>query len=274
MLVQFEGVRCPDGYDARDGWIVPASTRTKTYSPQPDAFMRFVNAQVYKQRIEGTRDAPGAMRFSLTTDAMVEFANSFGLLGIGVDKESVGSWRDAIVEMREAVEALSDEYWVTVRPNARQELCAKLNRHLTGAPLQYKVVGSNFHPCVQPDSLLTFLWAQLLETVSNNLTFRRCEGCPKWMEVRQFGKRFDRRTCSNACRVRANDRFKRRAIQLSRERKMTAAKIVKVLRSEGWRPASPANPNARARSPEKLVTDWIKVPVSETGKRAKRKRRV
>jgi hypothetical protein len=274
MLVQFEGVRCPDGYEARDGWIVPVSTRTKTYKPPPDAFMRFVNTQVYQRRIEGTQEQPRAMRFSTTADGMVEFANSFGLLGFAPDRESVISWRSAMLEMREAIEALRDEYWPTVRPNARQELCAKLNRHLTGAPLQYKIVDRRFHPCIEPDSLLTCLWAQLLESVSNNLTFRRCEGCGEWMEVRQLGKRFDRRTCSNACRVRANDRIKRRAIQLSRERKMTAAKIVKVLRDERWRPASPANHNARARSPVDLVRDWIKAPVLETGKVVKRKRRV
>jgi hypothetical protein len=274
MLVQFEGVRCPDGYEVRDGWICPASSRTESYIPHLDAFMRFVNAQVYQQRIEGTQEEPRAMRLSTITDEMVEFANSFGLLGFAPDRESVASWRSAMLEMREAFEALRDDYWPTVRPSARQELCAKLNRHLTGAPLQYKVVDGRFHPCIEPDSLLTCLWAKLLESVSNNLTFRRCEGCQKWMEVRQFGKRFDRRTCSNACRVRANDRIKRRAKQLSRKRGMTASKIVRVLRDEGWRPASPVNHNARARSPVDLVKDWIKAPVLETGKVVKRKRRV
>jgi hypothetical protein len=277
MLIQYEGQRCPDGYklnpDRRR--ICARSRRTETYRPERNAFLRFAGVSV--RLMERTDET--AIRFSLNTDGMVSLANDFGLLGVAEDGESVSLWRDAMMEIQKAVEDLAIanlkgspanltlEKWIDRsdwdqrRPNADHHLRDTLNRHLIGAPVGADIADGRFRAVIRPDSLLTCLWAQLLESASGgNTTIRECPGCNEWKE---FGKR--RTTCSDKCRVRVNARFQSRAIKLFRERKMKPAKLAETLRREGWRPAG---------DPVEQITRWIKAPVLETGRVLKRSRRV
>ncbi|MGD1027030.1 hypothetical protein [Candidatus Binatus soli] len=261
MLIQYEGQRCPDGYKLTPNrrQICARATATATYRPERNAFLRFTNP--YKTTITGTQDEPRAMLRSLDTERMLSLANEFGLLGFAADGESVIFWRDAMMEIGEAVgnlaivnwkgpAAIWDEQhdWAERRPAAAQHLRAALNRHLIGAPVGADIAEGRFRTVIRPDSLLTCLWAQLLESASGDgTTIRLCPGCNEWKE---FGKR--RTTCTNKCRVRVNERFQRRAIQLSRERKMKPAKIAETLRREGWRSAG---------DPVEQIMCWIKAPV-------------
>ncbi len=248
----------------------------------------------------------GAEIRSLNAAGMVEFAGEHGLLGDGnaAEGDSLNTWRDAISAMREALDALATANWngATLGPmpsarqlenfsdqqerllrhdeppgepltpsEAQQQLRAMLNRHLAGAKLQVEIHSGCFSWHIRPDSLLTALWAQLLESLSTDHTIRQCEGCGTWMEIQPWGKdskRFNRRTCSDACRVDNNKKFVRRAEQLASEGKV-AGEIVETLRREGWRPAAQTNPKTRRRSPIETVRDWIG-PVSKTGRAAKR----
>lgn len=288
-LVQFEGRRCADGYKVRNGKIYPVSKRFERYLSDPEAFLRFAQIPVWQKRIEGTRDEPIAMHLRHNTEGKLAFANEHGLLGDSADGESLDYWLDEMNEMREALNTLATANWNgsisglvesedwLVRHNgrepltpaeARQRLRTALNRHLTGATLQAEIDDERFRSHVRADSLLTSMWAQLLESVSTDHTVRRCEGCSKWMEIRPWGgadtKRLNRRTCSNACRVRVSERIKRLARQLYGEG-MPVKEIVEKLRGEGWRPAP-------STSPAVLIEAWVR-PVSKTGKAGKRTRR-
>jgi hypothetical protein len=279
MLIEYEGQRCPDGYKLNPNGrrICACSQRTETYRPERNAFLRFVGVSVRLMK----RTDEAAMRFSLNIDGMLSLANDFGLLGVAEDGESVSLWRDAMMEIQKAVEDLAIANWkgppanLTLekwidrwdwdqrRPNAAQHLRDTLNRHLIGAPVGADITDGRFRAVVRPDSLLTCLWAQLLESASGgDTTIRLCPGCSEWKE---FGKR--RMTCSDKCRVRVNERFQSRAIQLYRERKMKPAKIAETLQREGWRPDV-------SKDPVEQVKRWIEAPVSETGRVVKRSRRV
>jgi len=73
---------------------------------------------------------------------------------------------------------------------------------------------------IVPDSLIGCLWLQLANGIAEFRKFRICEGCKKPMLVAPegSGSRTNRKTCSDACRVRLYARRKLEARRLRNER--------------------------------------------------------
>jgi hypothetical protein len=83
---------------------------------------------------------------------------------------------------------------------------------------------------IVPSTLIGCLWLQLAKAIAESCKFRICEGCGKSMLVSPEGSgyRTNRKTCSNACRIRLYSRRKLEARQL-RSQKLTVREIAKRL---------------------------------------------
>jgi hypothetical protein len=64
-------------------------------------------------------------------------------------------------------------------------------------------------------TLLSAVWLQLADAVSNDRAFNRCRECGRWFEVGADVTRSDRRFCSDGCRSKAYRQRQDRARQLS-----------------------------------------------------------
>ncbi len=83
---------------------------------------------------------------------------------------------------------------------------------------------------IVPDSLIGCLWLQLATALAEFNKFQLCESCEKPMLVAPEGSGFrsNRKTCSNACRIRVYAGRKAEARRL-REQKLTVREIAKRL---------------------------------------------
>ena len=83
---------------------------------------------------------------------------------------------------------------------------------------------------IVPDTLIGCLWLQLASAIADFRKFRLCEGCGKPMLVAPEGSgyRTNRKTCSNACRIRLYSRRKLEARQL-RDQKLSVREIAERL---------------------------------------------
>jgi hypothetical protein len=86
---------------------------------------------------------------------------------------------------------------------------------------------------IVPSTLIGCLWVQLAKAIAESCKFRICEGCGKPMLVAPEGSgyRTNRRTCSNACRIRLYSRRKLEARQL-RNQGLSVREIAKRLDTE------------------------------------------
>ena len=86
---------------------------------------------------------------------------------------------------------------------------------------------------IVPNSLIGCLWLQLASAIAELRTFRICEGCSKPMLVAPEGSGFraNRKTCSDACRVRLYARRKEEARKLHSQ-KVSRREIAKRLNIE------------------------------------------
>ncbi len=203
-----------------------------------------------------------------TTDAILSFANDYGLLGPplrqqldsstsvrvyevvrlpGVYRRVSGypprshSWVAQIRLMREFLdfsEGASGRQRTTLKDRvntALRETCAPVldwTEEHTGRP--------QFRLDWQPRSLLGALWLQAARSV-NDKSFRPCMSCGGLMEISRAettGKKSHSRFCSAKCRVRGYRQRKREAVQLAQQGR-TPASIAKELGSttatvKGW----------------------------------------
>lgn len=83
---------------------------------------------------------------------------------------------------------------------------------------------------IVPDTLIGCLWLQLGSAIADLRKFRLCEACNKPMLVAPEGSgyRTNRKTCSNACRIRVYERRKQEARRL-RSEKVSLRDIAKRL---------------------------------------------
>ena len=81
-----------------------------------------------------------------------------------------------------------------------------------------------------PSTLIGCLWLQLADAIAGFQKFRLCESCRKPMLVAAEGSgyRTNRKTCSNACRIRLYSGRKLEARQL-RDQKLSVREIAKRL---------------------------------------------
>ena len=264
----FDGSKHASGYALRDGRLFPRGDRMEPYKPPGEMFLKFA-ALSSEQEI-------------------VNFATRFGLLAMPSYRpataaaapgdyaaESISDWRAAIAQMRLAVALVERETTETVRVRRHvggaYDLVVKFNQHLGHTRLEAILTADKppqFEMRLVPENLKTFLWVQLLETLTTGNIIRRCIGCGELMLVSQRagGHRANARSHPDrpSCRVRASQKFKARALRLL-TRRVSRQRIAEILVADGWQPAL---------KPLDQIKKWQKVPVSETGTRAKRKRRV
>jgi hypothetical protein len=83
---------------------------------------------------------------------------------------------------------------------------------------------------IVPDTLIGCLWLQLADAIAGFQKFRLCENCRKPMLVAAEGSgyRTNRKTCSNACRIRLYSNRKIEARQLH-DKKVSVPEIAKRL---------------------------------------------
>ena len=203
-----------------------------------------------------------------TTDAILSFANDYGLLGPPIrqqfDSSKSGrvyevvrlpgvyrrepqypqkshSWLAQIQLMREFLdfsEGTPGRQRMTLKDRvntALRETCAPVldwTEEHTGQP--------QFRLDWQPRSLLGALWLQAARSVDDK-SFRPCMSCGGLMEISRAettGKKSHSRFCSDKCRVRGYRQRKRQAVQLAQQG-WTPARIAKDLGSttatvRGW----------------------------------------
>ena len=115
-----------------------------------------------------------------------------------------------------------------------QEVVNKSLAELVAAQLLWKAPDRNeMGLYIVPSTLIGCLWLQLGDAIAGFQKFRLCEGCKKPMLVAAEGSgyRTNRKTCSNACRIRLYSRRKLEARQL-RDQKLSFREIAKRLDTE------------------------------------------
>jgi hypothetical protein len=283
-IIQFEWTRHPDGCVVEEGGVVRANGDGDVYTPPSDLYLTFT-------KVEPTRDG------------IITFASRYGMLS---DKpDSIQEWKRATGEMNVALALLSiveqadeprglpwqegawpiemAEEWTAYqkfafqksfalfeepkervlyqikhqRSHARDYVKRLMARNLLLAPLQPVSAPDNpftLQSRIVPRTLRAFMWASLLISVEGH-RYVQCAMCGSWMLVSREGVHALKRTCSGRCRIKAH-RLRHKALALRKKRKTTdaIAKQLGVTRAQ--------------------VEDWLKVPVSETGKVVKRSRRV
>jgi hypothetical protein len=265
----FDGTKHASGYALRDGRLFPRGDRVEPYKPPGEMFLMFA-ALSSEQEILNF-----ATRFGLLAMPSYRPATAAAAEPGDYAAESLSEWRAAIAQMRLAVALVERETTEPVRVRRRvghaYDLVVKFNQHLGNTRLEAILTADNppqFEMRLVPGNLKTFLWIQLLETLTTGNIIRRCIGCGELMLVSQRagGHRANARSHPDrpSCRVRASQKFRAQAIRLATERRLSPERIARILTDEGWLPAIDAL---------KQIKKWLIRPVSKTGKATKRTRR-
>jgi hypothetical protein len=112
-----------------------------------------------------------------------------------------------------------------------QEVVNRSLRELVTAQLLWTAPDRNeMDLLIVPNTLIGCLWLQLADAIAGIRKFRLCEGCRKPMLVAREGSgyRTNRKTCSNACRIRLYSSRKIEAREL-RAKKISVREIAKHL---------------------------------------------
>jgi len=99
---------------------------------------------------------------------------------------------------------------------ARRFVVIAVNSRLValGGQLSIERVGGVDRLTIRPKSLLAAMWIQFADAISEQKAYRQCEACGRYMEMSPDENRADRKTCSNACRNRAQRRRQKLAREL------------------------------------------------------------
>jgi hypothetical protein len=83
------------------------------------------------------------------------------------------------------------------------------------------------------DNLLGAVWLQFAELINGNKPLRRCAACQSWIVISTegTGRRSNRSTCSNACRMKIYEQRKKEAQRL-RQQGLSAREIARLLRAD------------------------------------------
>jgi hypothetical protein len=132
-------------------------------------------------------------------DAIMEFVNEFGLLGVGADEEHMETWQAAIEYMEPIVRLIDDgtlkEATYLFNARTHPQMSMRINNPaLKRARLQ-----------VTPTNLLGAMWLQLGGEITHGTKFKTCKTCPTWFPVGPgTNNRVTREYCSNRCRTAWN----------------------------------------------------------------------
>jgi len=128
--------------------------------------------------------------------AFLDFANEFGLLGLGKVTERIDDWQH-IAKGLALILGLKDA-------GSLQAACTEFNEHVHTrftAKIHCERVGRPKLEIV-PATLAGALWFQVSGELTHGTKFKRCDWCPIWFPVgRGTGHRETRKFCSNRCRM-------------------------------------------------------------------------
>ena len=121
-------------------------------------------------------------------DAVMEFVNKFGFLGVGADEEDLETWYGAIEYIAPVVHLIDEGI-------LREAMSMRIdNPALKRARLQ-----------ITPTNLLGAMWLQLGGEITHGTKFKTCRMCPTWYPVGPgTNNRVTREYCSNRCRTAWN----------------------------------------------------------------------
>ena len=135
----------------------------------------------------------------------------FGLLGSGfsepgLGEEDLANWRASIASMERLVDVID--------AGRRDEACELFNKHVRprlSARIEHEP-GRRPQPQMIPFSLEGTMYIQLLDELTNTLSFKKCKWCPNWFSYGPgTGRRESKEFCFDRCRVAWNREKKRRA---------------------------------------------------------------
>lgn len=177
------------GYQILDSCVLPTRKRWKAYDPFEDRSglaRKFSKIPVRNGTADGT--------------AVLEFANQYGLLGLGrsdgMEPENLEEWASEILSVRyiftqlkkgdqeEAAYAFTGKYVV---------LPMRLSVHLQGKPNQRVLQ-------MAPSTLCGAIWLMVADEIAKGAQYKSCKapGCLEWFPIRS-NKKF----CSEACKQAA-----------------------------------------------------------------------
>lgn len=205
-LFSFEWPVDQSGYELE--WITPPPPSPSTpvtllseFRDEPHYVIRRRDGPLrYYRPLE---DHPGlARRFadlataSSDDTALQDFANEFGLLGLGETTEKTNDWRRIangfgyIFGLKDAgsLQAACTEFNERVHPR----FTARIHYERAERP-ELEIV---------PATLAGALWFQVAGELTYGTKFKRCDWCPIWFPVGPgTGHRETRKFCSNRCRM-------------------------------------------------------------------------
>ncbi len=135
----------------------------------------------------------------LRPQALLKFANEFGLLGVGLSEhprdEDGRWWYDHVWGVRHVIQKIDDgkkkEMASAFTENVVPQLTVRIEVPLEGNP-SLKVA---------PLNLLSAMWIQIAGEITDQTKFRRCLWCPKWFPHGPgTGHKATKRFCSDRCR--------------------------------------------------------------------------
>jgi hypothetical protein len=65
-----------------------------------------------------------------------------------------------------------------------------------------------------PKNLLGALWLQFEQAITGKADYRECEVCGELFDVSGFGRRSDKRYCTDACRAKASREWRKQALEM------------------------------------------------------------
>ena len=143
------------------------------------------------------------------TLSILEFAHMFGLLGVGFEEPWLGEedlpfWHRAIKGMSRLVHVIDAGDGDAASALFNRSVRPRVTVRIEIEP------GRRPEPKITPATLLGAMYIQVLDELTNALSFKKCKWCPNWFSYGPgTGRRETKEFCSNRCRVAWNREKKR-----------------------------------------------------------------
>lgn len=190
---------------------------------QPIAVVRRAGEGSYLSERRGTIYEPSQREPGLfqtfaalnpTPDAVIGFANRYGLLGIEarwmfegdvIEAEQLGDWYREVRAMRRTINASAHLGRQASRDqlnSLQRQVNERLSEH-TSLRLLWDADQASFDVRARPPNLLGALWTQAANAVSSGLRWGECPVCGRFFPYTPDIARTNRRYCNDVCRSRA-----------------------------------------------------------------------
>ena len=226
-LFRFEWARDKDGYEigkARSPTLQGMEIRPKggplefyrLLEQHPGLFRRFANIKPVMKihHLTGREYVE-----SHDTDEVLAFANEFGLLTFFSPRTDDDYPGELLVEWSSQIEAMS-EIVTLLDADQNHDAAEKFNswanyeKRSWDLVAEIKITASKksqrLYLNLVPDSLLSCMFLQLAEEITNNIRYKKCKFCPNWFPYGPgTGHKRIKKFCSTRCRVAWNRQQKR-----------------------------------------------------------------